>query len=197
KLDVRNRKREALPAGSEWKQPKYDAAYEYQQMSDDEDAYGEDGNLLPDVYTSCAPGSRSEIVTQMFKEIDQQKDPRPSGQFIKRVQGEVKEEQGPPATKTLKGRARRWMVDSTWLLNHPDFDTERVVADNGKLWGDETNPEELEERSAHVAAEKKRRASGVSGGGESSKKKKAKKGQGKKKPTQQAPSNDNNSDINN
>ncbi|KAF8965915.1 hypothetical protein BDZ97DRAFT_1608237, partial [Flammula alnicola] len=157
KLEVRKRKRKVLPAESEWKHAKYDAAFEYQQMSDDENTYDEQGKLLADVYTSHAPGSRSEIVSQMFREIDLYKDPRPSGQYIKRVQGEVKEDQGPPATKALKGRARRWMVDPVWLTNHPSFDNERTVAENGKLWGDETNPEELEERSAQMIAEKKRR----------------------------------------
>ncbi|KAF8968603.1 hypothetical protein BDZ97DRAFT_1916036 [Flammula alnicola] len=175
KLEVRKRKREVLPAESEWKHAKYDAAFEYQQMSDDENTYDEQGKLLVDVYTSHAPGSRSEI-------------------YIKRVQGEVKEDQGPPATKALKGQARHWMVDPVWLTNHPSFDNERTVAENGKLWGDETNPEELEERSAQMIAEKKRRASGASAGGE--KKKKAKKGKGKnRKQTERADGNNDDSDI--
>jgi hypothetical protein len=62
KLEVRERKRQALPVGSEWHSAKYNAAFSMQQMSDDEDTYGDDKKLIPNIYTANAPASWSEIV---------------------------------------------------------------------------------------------------------------------------------------
>jgi hypothetical protein len=62
KLDVRERKRDTLPAGSGWASKKYDAAFTIQQMSDDEDTF-EDGKLVPNVYTSRASKSRAAVVS--------------------------------------------------------------------------------------------------------------------------------------
>ncbi|KAK0433881.1 hypothetical protein EV421DRAFT_1741281 [Armillaria borealis] len=61
KLEVRERKRLALPEDSEWRNSKYDTAFTIQQMSDDEDTFDANGTLAPQTYTSRAPTSRSEI----------------------------------------------------------------------------------------------------------------------------------------
>jgi hypothetical protein len=96
-------------------------------------------------------------VNRMFTEIDAVVDPKPSNQFVQRIRGEIKE-QPPPATKSLQGRARRWMIDGDWLANHPEFDLPMRIADSGKLWGDMNDPEEtaaLIKRSAGEKAELK------------------------------------------
>ena len=118
---------------------------------------------MPHAYTSRPPTSRSAIVSkrwysradlgrltntirklaQMIDEIEAIADPQPSSQYRRRVRGEPKE-QDLPKTKGFIGRARRWMVDPEWLKAHPESDTKKCIADNGRLWGDATDPEELE-----------------------------------------------------
>jgi len=67
---------------------------------------------------------------ELFQAINAVPDVRPSSQFAKRIRGELKE-QPPPATKTLNGRARRWMIDPNWLSDHADLDLPSRIADNG------------------------------------------------------------------
>jgi hypothetical protein len=125
----------------------------------------------------------------MFAEIDRLPDPRGSGQFIKRIRGEAKDD-GLPATKSLQGRARRWMIDPTWLQDHPEFDLPKFIADNGRLWGDAIDPEETEaliKKSAQEKADiKKRKQMSVVGGSDKegehgTKRGKKSKGKGKEK----------------
>jgi len=130
----------------------------------------------------------------MFEEIDALPDAKPSTQFVKRVRGE-KKEQAPPATKTLQGRARRWMIDPKWLEEHSEFDLPARIADNGKLWGDSRDPEATEalikqsaKEKADLKLKRKQRLSDTTlvansdeEGGSSKKKRKKGKGKGKDK----------------
>ena len=58
------RKREAITAPEDtWvKDPKYNSAFTLQQQSDDEDTFDLNGNLVPNLFTSRAPTSRSTKV---------------------------------------------------------------------------------------------------------------------------------------
>ena len=59
---MRLRKREVLPDGHEYKNAKYDAAYAYQLLSDDEDAPVVNPNE-PRVFVSRTPLYRSKMVS--------------------------------------------------------------------------------------------------------------------------------------
>jgi hypothetical protein len=129
----------------------------------------------------------------MFAEIDATADPKPSNQFTRRIRGDTKDK-APPATKSLQGRARRWMVDTDWLTNHPEFDLPMRIADSGKLWGDANDPEETAalikqsaEEKAELKSKRKKKAivvSDIETAGESRSKKKSKKGKEKAGPSQ-------------
>ncbi|KAI0044240.1 hypothetical protein FA95DRAFT_1597503 [Auriscalpium vulgare] len=155
KLEVRLRKRPTAAGGaSEWLlDDKYDAALTPQQMSDDEDTYDDNGILVPSVYTSRAPASRSDLLTDFFAALDAQADPKPSVQYARRDRG-VPKEQTLPFTKTLEGRTRRWMVRTEWLAEHPECDTNNHLADNGVAWGDAKDPEDIDGTIASVKKEK-------------------------------------------
>lgn len=84
-------------------------------------------------------------------------------------------------TRSIAGRSRRWMVDTNWLQTHPESDTPRTLADNGKAWGDPMDPEEIEDQAKDYAKEKKavkdgkRKAAVEDGEGSKTKKSKKKK----------------------
>jgi hypothetical protein len=131
-------------------------------------------------------------VNDMWAAIDAIVDPNPSMQYTVRERGEPKE-QPPPITKSLDGRARRWMVDPDWLKANPAFDMQKRIADNGKAWNDAVDPEDMEELFKRNAAEKadikrgKKRTSDEMGEAKSSRNK----GKGKqvaKKKTRDGPS---------
>lgn len=90
---------------------------------------------------------------KLFNAVDAVKDPKPSGQYILRERGEEKE-MPLPATNQLEGRARRWMIKPEWLLEHPGNDSAKQLADNGKHWGDERDPEEIEDSIRQMKQEK-------------------------------------------
>jgi hypothetical protein len=129
----------------------------------------------------------------MFGDIDTLPDTRSSGQFVKRVRGEPKD-QPPPATKTLVGRARRWMIDPKWLQDNPEFDLPKYIADSGRLWGDAVDPEETEalikqsaKDKADIKLKRKQQISNIGGSDKEGgrERKRGKKGKGKKKDTRQ------------
>ena len=63
KLEVRERKRDALLPDSEWRKEKYNAAFVVQQMSDDKDTLDDNGAIRRQIYTSRAPIYRSAVVS--------------------------------------------------------------------------------------------------------------------------------------
>jgi hypothetical protein len=89
----------------------------------------------------------------MWAAIDAIVDPNPSMQYTVRERGEPKE-QPPPMTKSLDGRARRWMVDPDWLKANPASNTLQRIAENGRAWGDPVDPEDTEALIKQNAAEK-------------------------------------------
>lgn len=167
---MRVRKRNALPDGNQYKDKKYDSAFFYQLMSEDED----EPNDIPGKskrYISRPPTYRSDEVRcnvtyiavkpkeshqlkQCFLAVDAQADPKPSAQYIPRIPGDPKE--APlPSTRTLDGRARIWMVEAEWLRQHEDSNNSRCIADSGRLWGDARDPEEVEQVAAENVKGKK------------------------------------------
>lgn len=66
KLEVRERKRSAMPPDSEWRKEKYDQAFVVQQMSDDEDTFDDKGAIKPHVYISRPPACRSDVVRLVY-----------------------------------------------------------------------------------------------------------------------------------
>ncbi|KAM6502839.1 hypothetical protein JOM56_002816 [Amanita muscaria] len=138
KLEARSRKREVLPDGHEYRDPKYDAAYAYQLLSDDDDVPVTNANE-PRVFISHAPLYRSKLLNDMWDAIDAIPDPSNPRQY------------------TFEGRLRRWMVDLEWLAEHPEANNEEMIADNGRLWGDTEDPEETIARLKKASADKKSR----------------------------------------
>jgi hypothetical protein len=90
----------------------------------------------------------------LFTAVDAVTDPKPSTQYVPRVLGDPKDDPL-PATRTLVGHAQVWMVKSDWLNDHPESNNPNCIADSGRLWGDERNPEEVEEMSSKNKKEKK------------------------------------------
>lgn len=68
KLKARLRKRAKLPPNSKWLNPKYDPAFVYQLMSDDEDEYGPE-DVKTGNFVSHAPLYRSEEVRSLIHMI--------------------------------------------------------------------------------------------------------------------------------
>ncbi|GBE87231.1 hypothetical protein SCP_1004780 [Sparassis crispa] len=84
KLQVRIRKRTNLPKESEWRDPKYDAAFAVNLMSDDEDQVDEKGEFTGK-YISKAPAYRSQELINLFRAVDATRDPEPSNRYIPRM----------------------------------------------------------------------------------------------------------------
>ena len=83
-------------------------------------------------------------VNELWQVIDAFSDPQPAWQYIPHICGEPKE-QPLPMTKGIQGHARYWMIDLTWLQNNSSSNAKSSVTDNGRAWGDPTDPEEDEE----------------------------------------------------
>jgi hypothetical protein len=125
-------------------------------------------------------------LSDMWVEIDKQSDPKGSVQYIPREPGEPREKL-PPRTKTLDGRARRWMVDVAWLKANIDADEPGRLAESGIAWGDREDPEDTEvrlQKAANDNKEDKKRKRGAESDededSDSTKKKKSKKSRSKK-----------------
>ncbi|EEB98388.1 hypothetical protein MPER_02112, partial [Moniliophthora perniciosa FA553] len=156
KLKVRERKRGSnMPEELRWvKDAKYDHAFEVNHMSDDDDVYDDQNNVVKNKYLARAPMHRSEKLQELFDVIDQLPDPAPSGQYWIRVKGEPKEQPIRRAAAFGK-RGRRWMYKPEWLDANKEYACEAYVLDNGLLWGDPTDPVEQEDMKKEVKAAKK------------------------------------------
>lgn len=127
-------------------------------------------------------------MNELFEAVDAVPDVRPSSQFVKRIRGKPKD-QPPPITKTLNGRARRWMIDPDWLRTHPEFDVPNRIADSGRLWGDANDPEETEMLIKQAVQDKiemglkRKHGRTTEDGGGSKARKRAKKGKAKEATT--------------
>ncbi|KZT29816.1 hypothetical protein NEOLEDRAFT_1055552, partial [Neolentinus lepideus HHB14362 ss-1] len=188
KLDVRIRKREKLPEGSEYLLPKYDAAFTSTLMSDDEDELDVHGGKTGRFISRC-PAWRSETMRNLLDTVDQVADPKPATKYTPRVSGPVKEEP-PPIATTLKNRARRWMVSPEWLQRdgNKEFDIPSRIAESGRAWGDAEDPETLEEKKRKLKEEKdeiKQKKACVGGSDAMDKSKSKGPGKGKGKALQQ------------
>ncbi|KAG9219998.1 hypothetical protein CCMSSC00406_0006911 [Pleurotus cornucopiae] len=167
KVEVRTRKRTMLPDKSIYKSSKYDAAFTPTAMSDDEDEFG-NGDVPTGRFISRAPLYRSQILIQLYQAVDACGDPAPAKRYIPRVAGEIKDIP-PPVTKSLSTRIRRWMVNNEWLTNEANsiYDTPSRIAESGRQWGDEKDPEEIEEAHRKAKEEKeeaKRKRPRIEGG---------------------------------
>lgn len=145
-------------------------------MSEDEDELRDDGSKSGR-FLSRPPVYRTEIVsrlgraviindislpfdiqlTQLLAAIDNKDDPKPSHKYIIRVLGDSSDEPPPLSAKKIEHRARRWMVRADWLTNPENrkYDIPQRVVDNGKLWGDENDPEELLAKAKEISDAKK------------------------------------------
>ncbi|KAL0062930.1 hypothetical protein AAF712_010192 [Marasmius tenuissimus] len=157
KLKVRNRKRANAHTleDAKWVQDtKYDAAFEVNHMSDDDDCYDENGQLVKSQYSSREPTYRSELCRKVYNTVDGVPDPAPSNQYLARVKGKPKEQPIRRAAEFAK-RGRTWMYDSAWLKTNPEYSGELYVLHNGTAWGDPTDPVQQEGQKKDVKAEKK------------------------------------------
>ena len=172
KCEVRTRKRGALPPDSEWRSKKFDPMFVPTLMSDDEDEIGADGKRTGR-FLSRAPAYRTEVVsvsdpgvmsrklictpkvTNLLAAVDAANDPLPSNRYSVRIRGKTVDIP-PKVAQKLENKARRWMVRSEWLIEGENlkFDVPSRLIDSGKMWGDDEDPEELEERSKRFKEEK-------------------------------------------
>jgi len=172
KCEVRTRKRGALPPDSKWRSKKYDPMFVPTLMSDDEDEIGADGKRTGR-FLSWAPAYRSEVVsirdpgvasrklicapkvTNLLAAVDAANDPLPSNRYSVHVRGDPVDVP-PKVAQKLENKARRWMVRSEWLDEGENlkFDVPSRLIDSGKMWGDDEDPKELEERSKKFKEEK-------------------------------------------
>lgn len=140
-------------------------------MSDDEDELDADGKRTgrfasrkplyrtPVVSVYWHPNRNSSAhlmqVNELLAAVDAVADPEPSTRYTVRVSGEVIDV--PPKTaQKLENRVRRWMVCPEWLAeaDNTKYDVPNRIVDSGKAWGDEVDPEELEERQKKFKEEK-------------------------------------------
>lgn len=80
-------------------------------------------------------------------------DPTPALKYTVRIRGEAKD-YPPPSSNKLENRARRWMVDPTWLTNNKNYDVPSRIVDNGKAWGDAEDPEDILDKKQQIKQEK-------------------------------------------
>ncbi|CDO73341.1 hypothetical protein BN946_scf185008.g104 [Trametes cinnabarina] len=155
KAAQRSRKR----VGSQYEDPKYDAAFLVNAMSDDED--DEDSPFVDRKatgYVSRAPGYRSQIVQELYDHIDACKDPHPDKDraMVPRVRGSAKLDAAPPRANKLSSRIRAWQVNAAYLEDHPDWLVTGRVAASGKAWGDLEDPQEDEKPGKKKAGDTER-----------------------------------------
>ncbi|TFK78563.1 hypothetical protein K466DRAFT_507111, partial [Polyporus arcularius HHB13444] len=128
----------------------YDAAFQVNAMSDDEDEYP-DGQVpagKPTRYCSRVPDWRSQQLQDVYTAVDARPDTKPdrAAQMRERFHGEPKTNAKPPKAKVLKNRVRVWMIRPELLEDgkNADWLEERRVARNGIAWGDAEDPVEEE-----------------------------------------------------
>ncbi|EIW79609.1 hypothetical protein CONPUDRAFT_59017, partial [Coniophora puteana RWD-64-598 SS2] len=156
KLAVRLRKFGALPQDSPWKHDKFLQVLRYQLMSDDEDGWDAEKGKKTNHFVSRAPVYRSKLLNDFLAAVDTIPDPNGKPSYVLRVRGEPKEQEVPVITD-ISSRTRRWMVDMEWLSQpeNKKWDVESRITGNGKVWGDDDDPEELRDKKRKVKAEKK------------------------------------------
>lgn len=97
----------------------------------------------------------NQQLTDFYEALDKEKDPAPTVRYIPRVRGDAKDIP-PPTSNKLKNKACRWMIDAAWLAKEENnkYDVPSRLAESGKLWGDEDDPEDLEAKAKKVKEEK-------------------------------------------
>ncbi|PIL27136.1 hypothetical protein GSI_10277 [Ganoderma sinense ZZ0214-1] len=140
KCDQRIRKRK----GTKYDDPKYDAAFIVNAMSDDEDDPGSYVNNKATRYVSHAPHYRSLEAQELYDFIDAQPDPDPRSErsMLPRIRGAADPNATPTAARELGTRIRAWQVNPSVLTDHPEWFRFKMVATSGVAWGDEKDPEE-------------------------------------------------------
>ncbi|KAG1731640.1 uncharacterized protein EDB91DRAFT_1058624, partial [Suillus paluster] len=145
KVEVRIRKFNNLPATSEYKDEKYRAALTESLMSPDEDEV-DDANKKTGRFISHAATYRSTLMSQFLEAVDDAEDPSPpaTGKYTVGVKGKARD-LPLVAAKKIENCARRWMVSSAWLAlpDNKKFDAPSYILDNGRVWGDAKDPEEI------------------------------------------------------
>ncbi|KAF9489273.1 hypothetical protein BDN71DRAFT_1401867, partial [Pleurotus eryngii] len=154
KVEVHTRKHTMLPDKSIYKSLKYDTAFTPTAMSDDEDEFG-NGDVPTGRFISRAPLYCSQILIQLYQAVDACGDPALAKRYILWVAGEIKDIP-PPVTKSLSTRIRHWMVNNKWLTDEANsiYNTPSRIAESGWQWGDERDPEEIEEAHQKAKEEK-------------------------------------------
>lgn len=91
----------------------------------------------------------------MLNAVDAAADPKPSNRYTVRVRGEAVDVP-PKVTKKLETRARRWMIRPEWFKEGTNdvYDIPTRVAESGKAWGEEDDPEDLERKAQKFKEEK-------------------------------------------
>lgn len=86
----------------------------------------------------------------MYNTLDLLQDPNPdkAKSMTNRVRGEVCTGSKPAPAKKLKNRIRIWQVRPELLEANPHWISTGLVATNGVLWGDESDPVDVEEEKA-------------------------------------------------
>ncbi|RXW14998.1 hypothetical protein EST38_g10855 [Candolleomyces aberdarensis] len=176
KYEARLRKFEALPASDPFKTPGYAQALHQSLMSDDEDTFNPDGSLDNKTYTSCAAVWESQMLREFKEHVDTQADPLSGNrkQPTERKRSEIKKDKKIHKSQTFDGRVRRWMIDETWWKEEGKalYDSPLYVAENGKAWGEEDDPEEIAAKAKALGEEKKRKRVGDGKGQGKTKKRK-------------------------
>ena len=91
----------------------------------------------------------------MLIAVDAAVDPKLSNCYTICVRAEPVDT-APKITKKLNTRARRWMIRPEWFAegNNAIYDIPTRVAESGKAWGDEDDPEDLEKKALKFKEEK-------------------------------------------
>ncbi|KAI3615402.1 hypothetical protein WG66_003445 [Moniliophthora roreri] len=154
KVHVCKRESKTIPEALQWiKDPKYDAAFKVNHMSDDNDFY-ENGKLVNSKYLARPPVYRLEKLQELFDTVDSIKDPTPIGQYTERIRGPPKE-QGICRAIAFEKRGCRWMYKLEWLAVNKEYSVEMYVIENGVLWGDPTDLVDHEQKKKAVKKIKK------------------------------------------
>ncbi|GBE83135.1 hypothetical protein SCP_0501820 [Sparassis crispa] len=155
KLKARQRKR----AHSTYTDAKFDSAFITNTMSDDED----DPDAIPGEgmkkWISRAPDYRSDIVKQLYQDIDAIADLEPdkAKAATTRIRGAEKKDSVPPKAKNFKSQIRAWQVKQELLDVNEHWFTSGRVAKSGMAWGDPEDPEpESEKKRKHNGEGSKR-----------------------------------------
>lgn len=94
-------------------------------------------------------------VTNLLAAVDAVPDPNTTNRYILRVKGEPVDVP-PKIAQKLHLRARRWMVRVEWLAEEKNkhYDIPSRIAESGKAWGEDEDPEEMEIRKRKFKEEK-------------------------------------------